>query len=229
MSRQGPPRDDDRWLLELEDVKVVYPARNQSGAVSLFDGLRLGVRPAELAVVAGRSGSGKTTLLNVAAGLRRPSSGFVRWSGSRIDSLSRDGIAAERGRFIGLVFQNAGLIDTLTTSENAALAGVSTGVKRDRSFILALLDSVGLADRANHFPAQLSGGEQQRAALARALFADPPLLVVDEPTANLDRRTADEIIHRLVDLRASNRGLLVASHDPHLIEVADTLVELERD
>lgn len=218
---QGPP------LLELEAISVIYPGRDHSVPIELLNGVSVSVSCGEMTVVAGRSGSGKTTLLNVAAGLIRPSSGTVRWSGDWIGELSRDELAKRRGRFIGMVFQSAALIESLTAAENVALAGVPSGVSRDRDHSIALLEQFGLRARARHFPAQLSGGEQQRVAIARALYADAPLLIVDEPTANLDRRTADELIDGLHDLRREKRGLLVASHDPHVINMADRLIELE--
>jgi ABC-type lipoprotein export system ATPase subunit len=214
-------------LLDLEAITLTYPGWGTAAPIELLRGIDLSVAPGELLVVAGRSGSGKTTLLNIAAGLTRPSGGIVRWSGERIDRLSRDELARRRGRFIGFVFQNAALIETLTTVENVALGGVPSGIRDGGDRAMALLERFGLRPRADHFPAHLSGGEQQRAAVARALYTDPPLLIVDEPTANLDRHTADATIELLAGLAGANRGLLVASHDAHLIAAATRAVELE--
>jgi ABC-type lipoprotein export system ATPase subunit len=195
--------------------------------VDLFEGLSAAVGRGEFVVVAGRSGSGKTTALNVAAGLIRPSGGDVRWLGDSIQGTGSDELAERRARFVGLVFQTASLIETLTAAENVALAAIAAKAPRSPTRVAELLEGVGLAGRASHFPGQLSGGEQQRVAVARALYADPPVLIVDEPTANLDRRTADGIIRLLENLRAAGRGLLVASHDPEVVKAATTVIELE--
>ncbi|MGH2467373.1 MAG: ABC transporter ATP-binding protein, partial [Candidatus Limnocylindrales bacterium] len=188
----------------------------------------LAVGQGDLVVVAGRSGSGKTTLLGIAAGLVEPSSGHVLWQGARVADLSADARARRRGSLIGIVFQNAALIETLTAAENVLVAAVPAGVRReDGRRARELLGEQGLGARRDHDPSRLSGGERQRVALARALFADPPLLIVDEPTANLDRVTADGLIETLVRLAAAGRGLLVASHDRHLIDRATGLIRLE--
>lgn len=217
----------DAALVELQGIAMTFRGRDHGPDVQVFDGVDVGVGHGELVVVAGRSGSGKTTLLNIAAGLLRPTRGVVRWSGVAVGELSSDALAQLRGRSIGIVFQNAALIETLTAAENVALAAVPNGLKGGRTRAMELLEQLGVAGRARHYPAHLSGGEQQRVAVARALFADPPLLIVDEPTANLDRRTADEVIGALRRLAGEGRGLLVASHDVHAIDVADRVIELE--
>jgi ABC-type lipoprotein export system ATPase subunit len=215
-------------LLELLGVGMTYPLRGSIPAVRVLDGVNLSVRPGELIGLAGRSGSGKTTLIRIAAGLQRPTEGEVRWNGSSIASLSDDALAQRRGHQLGIVFQGGALIESLTAAENVALAGVASGVRRpDRELVMRLLHLVGLEERARNFPAQLSGGEQQRVALARGLFHDPPLLLVDEPTANLDRATGDALIGLLRQVAAAQRSLLVASHDPHLLAVADRVISTE--
>jgi len=221
-------RMSDRRLLALHGIGMTYPGRDHGEPLRVFDGLDLTLEPGELVVAAGRSGSGKTTLLHIAAGLMRPTAGAVRWADVALDGLDDDRLAALRGRSVGIVFQNAALVDTLNAVENVALQAVPAGVRNGRDRALELLGRQGLAARARHYPRHLSGGEQQRVALARALFADPPLLIVDEPTANLDRRAADELIAQLRALAAEGRALLVASHDPHLIGTADRVLELER-
>lgn len=218
----------ERPLLALRQIGMTYPGRDHGAPLRVLEGLDLTVELGELIVAAGRSGSGKTTLLHIAAGLLRPTTGELCWSGTAVDGLDDDGLARVRGRSVGIVFQNAALIDTLTAAENVALQAIPAGVRDGRRRALDLLASQGLAERARHYPSHLSGGEQQRVALARALFADPPLLIVDEPTANLDRRTADELIAQLGGLAAQGHGLLVASHDPHLIGIATRVVALER-
>jgi len=218
----------DRPQLALHGIGMTYPGRDHGEPVRVFDGLDLTVEPGELVVAAGRSGSGKTTLLHIAAGLLRPTAGAVRWADVALDGLDDERLAALRGRSVGIVFQNAALVDTLNAVENVALQAVPAGVRNGRDRALELLGRQGLAARARHYPRHLSGGEQQRVALARALFADPPLLIVDEPTANLDRRAADELIAQLRALASQGRALLVASHDPQLIGTAGRVLELER-
>ncbi|HEX7951220.1 MAG TPA: ABC transporter ATP-binding protein [Candidatus Limnocylindrales bacterium] len=218
----------ERPLLALRQIGMTYPGRDHGEPLCVLEDLDLAVERGELVVAAGRSGSGKTTLLHIAAGLLRPSAGEVCWSGAAVDGLDEDGLARVRRQSIGIVFQNAALIDTLTAAENVALQALPGGVRDGRERALELLARQGLATRAGHYPSHLSGGEQQRVALARALYADPPLLIVDEPTANLDRRTADELIAQLGDLASQDHGLLVASHDPHLIGIATRVIALER-
>ncbi len=214
-------------LLELEAVSLTFE-HDGLGPVNVLSDISLSVAVGELIIVAGRSGSGKTTLLNIAAGLLLPTEGDVRWSGESIASMSAKLITARRGRHIGIVFQGAALVESLTASENVALALVPHGFTESaKSRAMLLLDEVGLTRRAAHFPGQLSGGERQRVAIARARFNDPALLLVDEPTANLDRSSADEVAELLVGLALAGRGIVVASHDPHLIERADRCLRLE--
>jgi len=217
----------DRPLLALRGIGMTYPGRDHGEPLRVLHGLDLTVEPGELVVVAGRSGSGKTTLLHIAAGLLRPTAGEVRWADVALDGLDDDRLAALRGRSLGIVFQNAALVDSLSAVENVALQAVPAGVRNGRDRALELLGRQGLAARAHHYPRHLSGGEQQWVALARALFAEPRLLIVDEPTANLDRRAADELIAQLRAQAAEGRALLVASHDPHLIGAAGRVLELE--
>lgn len=213
-------------LLRLQHVSMSFAAPS-GPPIEVLDDVSAVVPAREMVVVAGRSGSGKTTLLNIAAGLMRPSAGSVTWSDEAVQALSMEALAARRRRHLGYVFQTAGLIASLTAAENAALPGMAGGHRGDdASRSREVLDLVGVGHRARHFPSRLSGGEQQRVGLARALFGDPPLLIVDEPTANLDRRTADDIIELLVALRGAGKALLVAAHDVNLIARADRLVEL---
>jgi ABC-type lipoprotein export system ATPase subunit len=214
-------------LVELEGIGMVFPSP-AGGSIEVLRSMTFGVCGGELVVVSGRSGSGKTTLLRIAGGLLRPVAGEVRWNGEAVDGLSADALTKRRATHLGIVFQGAALIETLTAAENVAVPGLPQGLRASgRQRALDLLDEVGAGKRARHFPRQLSGGEQQRVAIARALFSDPPLLVVDEPTANLDRRSADGVIRLLAKQARSGRGLLVASHDPGLIAAADRVVELE--
>lgn len=217
----------DRPLLALRRIGMTYPGRDHGEPLRVLETIDLVVGRGDLVVAAGRSGSGKTTLLHIAAGLLRPTTGEVYWADVALDELDDDRLAALRGRSVGIVFQNAALIETLTAAENVALQAVPTGLRDGRERAERLLARQGLADRAHHYPSHLSGGEQQRVALARALFADPPLLVVDEPTANLDRRSAEAVTRQLQHLAEDGHGLLVASHDTHVISVATRVLDLE--
>lgn len=221
-------RPSARPLLTLRGIGMTFRGRDHGAPLPILAGIDLTVEAGELVVAAGRSGSGKTTLLHIAAGLLRPTTGEVHWGEVMLDGLDDDRRAQLRARSLGIVFQNAALVETLTAAENVALQAIPMGIRDGRARALDLLGRQGLADRARHYPGHLSGGEQQRVALARALYADPPLLIVDEPTANLDRGSADALIQQLRSLAADGHGLLVASHDPHLVGVAARLIELER-
>lgn len=216
-------------ILSLSHITIRYPTPDGRSEIVVED-VSLEVAPGELVCVAGRSGSGKTSLLNVAAGLMSPSVGHVRWENLEIEALVDGTLAHHRRRLLGYVFQGGGLIESLTAAENAVLAALPDGLEHGAEDRVArLFADLGLGDRRDHFPAQLSGGEVQRAALARALFNDPPALIVDEPTANLDRSTADDVIATLTSLAKQGRALLVASHDLHLLAIATRVCHLEKD
>lgn len=176
----------------------------------------------------GPSGSGKSTLLGLLAGLDSSTSGKIILDGEDITGLSEDRMSEVRGRKIGFVFQSFQLIPTLTAEENvllpAELAGADSGVvKRARE----LLTRVGLADRMDHYPVQLSGGEQQRVALARAFITKPPILLADEPTGNLDGKTGTQILEMLLELnRREGATLVLVTHDPALAAHADRIITL---
>lgn len=215
-------------LLEARDLVRTYS--KGPSPVEAISNVDLEVDGGSLVVVRGRSGSGKTTLLNMLGGLDQPTSGSVSIDGEDLGSLG-DGELAELRRFkVGFIFQTFGLVPILNAAENVEiplrLAGADPSTRRERS--RALLEMVGLGDRAQHRPDELSGGEQQRVAIARALANEPPLLIADEPTGQLDSRTGRSIIgliHQLV----SNAGLaaVLATHDPAPLELADRVIELQ--
>lgn len=197
-----------------------------------FDALRsvgLTVAAGSLVAFVGKSGSGKSTLLNLIAGLDRPTSGAVVVGGTDLGGLGEDALTVWRGRHVGVVFQFFQLMPTLTALENVLLAMDFVGrVPRAerRAKGLRLLAQVGLADHADKLPAALSGGEQQRAAVARALANDPALLVADEPTGSLDSRTAGEVVGLFRSLVAEGRTLILVTHDEELARRADRVVRL---
>lgn len=215
-------------LVELAGVSMTYASRQRESSVDVLRSVALSVQAEEMVCVSGRSGSGKSTLLGIAAGLLRPTSGVVRWSGHDVAEMSESERRRWRRDHVGLVFQTGGLVDSLTALENVALAAIPRGMNsgvRDRA--LLSLGMVGIASRSGAFPAELSGGEQQRVGIARALFGEPSLLIIDEPTANLDRSTADDIIDLLGSLRSDGAGLLVATHDRQLVGRGSRVLELD--
>jgi putative ABC transport system ATP-binding protein len=199
------------------------------GVVHALQGVDLRFAAGRLTVVHGRSGSGKTTLLNLLGGLDRPTSGRVWVDGAEISSLGENDLVGLRREKIGFVFQSFGLVPILSAAENVEvplrLHNTEPGERTER--VAELLNLVGLAGRAKHRPYELSGGEQQRVAIVRALANRPRLLIADEPTGQLDSanaRTIMEVIRSLV--RSEGVSAIVATHDPLLLDVADTVVEL---
>ena len=212
-------------MIRVRDLVMRLPSGGRS--LTILDGITLDVATGELLAITGPSGSGKSTLLGLVAGLDRPSSGSIVVGGVDITRLDEDALARFRRETLGYVFQSYHLIPTLTAVENVAvpleIAGAPNALVRAR----ALLDDVGLGDRAYHYPVQLSGGEQQRAALARAVALDPGLLLADEPTGNLDSATGTRIIELLLELRRQRGATLVlVTHDDALARHADRVVVL---
>ena len=214
--------------IELQNVTKNYSASSYHSFTALTD-INLQIAVGELVAMFGKSGSGKSTLLNLIAGLDRPTSGQIHVAGTALQTLEEDALAVWRGRQVGVVFQFFQLLPTLTVVENVLLAmDVCRVVPRQERKQKAhqLLEVVGIVDQAEKLPATLSGGQQQRAAIARALANDPPIVVADEPTGNLDSRTATMILNlftRLVDL---GKTLLVVTHDEELAQQAQRIVRL---
>ena len=216
-----------RILIELRDVVKAY--ETGAGAVTVLKDITLQVRRGEFVSVVGPSGSGKSTLLNMITGIDRPTSGEVIVDGQAVHALSENELARWRGRHVGVVFQFFQLLPTLTILENVMLPMDFCGVYRRRERrerAMELLDQVGLADHVHKLPSALSGGEQQRAAIARALANDPPLIVADEPTGNLDSATAAEVFALFERLAAQGKTLLIVTHDRDLSGRAERVVHL---
>ncbi|RJQ31601.1 MAG: ABC transporter ATP-binding protein [Peptococcaceae bacterium] len=209
---------DKEPLIDLHQVVKTYESSSQS--FTALQDVNLQIREGEFVAVVGKSGSGKTTLLNLLAGIDRPTSGAITVAGTRLHSLSESQLAEWRGRTIGLVFQFFQLLPTLTVVENVMLpmdfAKTVPATKR-QSKALDLLDRVGIRDKADKLPTTLSGGEQQRAAIARALANDPPILLADEPTGNLDSVTSAAVLKLFADLNAEGRTILVVTHERDVI------------
>ena len=212
--------------LVVRDLVVEYSAGGYM--VRPIDGLNLRASSGELVVVIGPSGCGKTTLLSCLAGILTPTRGGIRVGDTAVHLLDDEGLAAYRLRTVGVVFQAFNLIASLTAAENVAvpLWTARMGGREARRRALALLDDVGLGDRARHRPGELSGGQQQRVAVARALAHDPPLLLADEPTAHLDYIQVEGISRLLRRLAAPGRLVVVVTHDERLLPLADRIVEL---
>ena len=220
--------------MQKSDFSVVIQALNktyQLGGikVEVLKNLKLTVLQSEFVAICGHSGSGKTTLLNILSGIDKPTNGKVLVLGENLTAKEEDFLADFRCNHVGFVFQSYNLVSTLTVAENIAFpmewkrkteAEIETRVAK-------LLETVGLEDRATHFPAQLSGGEQQRVAFARALANNPELILADEPTGNLDVKNALKVTEMLKQLKAEGKTVVVATHDPELTRLADRVLFLK--
>ena len=213
--------------VQLREVTKTY--ESPSGRFTALCDIDLRVGGGEFVAVVGKSGSGKTTLLNVLAGIDRPTAGEITVAGTPLHSLSESQLAEWRGRTIGLVFQFFQLLPTLTVAENVMLAmdfvNIIPAAER-RSRAVALLERVGIADQADKLPANLSGGQQQRTAIARALANDPPILLADEPTGNLDEQTRTSILELFDALNDERRTVVIVTHERDISRYADRVVTL---
>ncbi|MEE8309984.1 MAG: ATP-binding cassette domain-containing protein [Hyphomicrobium sp.] len=199
-------------IVALEEVRLTLTSR--AGPVEILRDVSLDVEAGQSLAIVGPSGSGKTSLLMVVAGLERATSGGVRVAGHDLTRLNEDKLALVRGANIGIVFQSFHLVPTMTALENVALPLEFAGDSNAFEIARALLEEVGLTPRVDHFPAQLSGGEQQRVAIARALSRQPKLILADEPTGNLDSQTGKHIIDLLFGLqRRRDATLMLVTHD----------------
>jgi putative ABC transport system ATP-binding protein len=215
-------------MYELTDVRKSF--RKGSATVQALDGVNLTIDTGEFLAVQGPTGQGKSTLLLLLGGLDRPSSGSVMFEGRDLARLAEAKLAGLRAAEFGFVFQTFNLIPTLTAQENVETALVATGVpaKERHRLALAMLEELGLSDRAGHLPSELSGGQQQRVAIARALVKRPRVLLADEPTGNLDEGTRDEIIGLLEQLwRERGITLVVVTHDSAVARRAGRLAVIE--
>lgn len=218
-----PPTD--KPAIELQDVELSLG--RAAARVHILKGVSLSLAAGEATGLVGPSGSGKSTLLMTMAGLERPDRGTVTVAGQDLGALDEDGLAVFRGRHIGIVFQSFHLVPTMTARENVALPLELAGADDAFARAEAELRNVGLGDRMDHYPAQLSGGEQQRVAIARAVAPDPAILVADEPTGNLDETTGRSIVDLIFALRRERGATLVlVTHDLSLAALCDRTVRL---
>jgi putative ABC transport system ATP-binding protein len=213
-------------LILAENITKV--AQTGTHRVDILRGIDLEIQRGEACAIMGPSGSGKSTLLGLLAGLDSPTTGRILLDNTEITGLGEDALAAIRGRKVGFVFQSYQLIPTLTAEENVLLPWELTGAEGDGpARARQLLDEVGLAERRDHYPVQLSGGEQQRVALARAFMARPPILMADEPTGNLDSANGQHILELLFELnRREQTTLILVTHDAVLAARATRRIHL---
>lgn len=213
-------------LIRIENLRRHFPMGHD--VVHALDGINLTVDEGEFLGITGPSGSGKSTLLHLLGGLDRPTDGHIWVGGRDLAALDENELAAYRRREVGFVFQSFHLIPTMTALQNVEFpmyfARVSPRERRERA--MQLLERVGLADRWNHRPTELSGGEQQRVAIARALSNDPAMILADEPTGNLDSRTGAEVMNFLQKLNAEGRTIIIVSHDPTVIHYTRRRIRL---
>lgn len=220
---------NDGALVRVEEVEKTF--RRGAEEIPVLAGLNLEVPAGEFLALMGPSGSGKSTLLNLIGGLDRPTRGAVVVGGERIDQLSERRLAEWRARHVGLVFQFYNLLPVLSAERNVELPLLLTHLSRAqrRQHVEAALKVVGLTGRARHFPGTLSGGEQQRVGIARAIVTDPTILLCDEPTGDLDRKSGDEILGLLQALnREQGKTIIMVTHDPHASARATRTVYLDK-
>ena len=220
---------DGRAMIQARGLGKTYLRGGEQ--VHVLEGLNLDVDAGEFIAFMGPSGSGKTTLLNLLGGLDVPSSGTVSVAGDEITAMSRRKLTAWRARHVGFVFQMYNLIPVLSAFQNVELPLLLTQLSpaARRRHVETALAVVGLADRMRHYPRQLSGGQEQRVGIARALVSDPTFLLCDEPTGDLDRKSADEILDLLAQLvREYGKTVLMVTHDPRAAERADTVLHMDK-
>ena len=214
-------------MIKLKNVSKLYPARAEAGGgvIRALDDISLSVDPGEWLAVMGPSGSGKSTLVNLIGCLDRPASGEIWLDGQEVASISAADLNRVRAERIGFVFQRFHLIPYLTALENVMLAQYFHSMT-DEQEALEALDRVGLKERAHHLPSQLSGGEQQRVCIARALINDPKIVLADEPTGNLDAQNEEIVLRLLRELHQQGRTIIMVTHDPVVARLADRRIEL---
>jgi len=216
-------------LVRVRGVHKIYRRGNER--LDILNGIDLDIPRGDFLALMGPSGSGKTTLLNLLGGLDRPTSGSIEVEGQRIDQLSDGKLTEWRSRHVGFVFQFYNLLPVLTAARNVELPLLLTPLSKGqrKSHVATALQVVGLADRAEHYPRQLSGGQEQRVGIARAIVTDPTLLLCDEPTGDLDRKSGDEILDLLQALnREQGKTIVMVTHDPHAAARARRTLHLDK-
>jgi putative ABC transport system ATP-binding protein len=213
-------------ILNIKNLTKTYQSAGRT--LTVLDDINFSVAAGSTNAIVGPSGSGKTTLLGLCAGLDRPSSGTVELNNINLGNLSEDQRAQVRNQYVGFIFQNFQLLPTLTALENVMVPLELRGERNIRARSLELLDKVGLSDRGHHYPAQLSGGEQQRVSLARAFSNAPQILFADEPTGNLDAETSEKVVKLIFDLnREAGTTLILVTHDLELAAKTQRILRIK--
>lgn len=227
MSANGNGHNDNNHIVEIKDVVKSFKVGD--GDVTILKGISFDVKKGEFVSIVGPSGNGKSTLLNMITGIDRPTSGEIIVTGREVHKMSENKLAAWRGEHVGIIFQFFQMLPALSLLQNVILpmdfANKYTAKER-RERAMHLLEIVGLADQAEKLPSMVSGGQQQRAAIARALANDPPLLVGDEPTGNLDSRTAADVFDLFSNLVSQGKTMLMVTHDKELAKRVPRVVEI---
>ena len=217
------------YIIEVKDVYHSYKLGNNN--LEILKGINFSMVKGQWCCLLGASGSGKTTLMNLIGGLEKPTKGIIKIANEDITKYSRNNTAKFRAEKIGFIFQSYHLLPEFTILENVAISGTlaNKSWKSAKDKALTLLTAVGLENRVNHRPSELSGGEQKRAAIARALINDPELILADEPTGNLDGKTGDEILSLLEDIRKSrpNCSILMITHNREISKLANQTIEIK--
>ena len=219
--------ENENFMVHTADLKKAYKIGEDK--IEVLKSLTFSIPKANFIALCGASGSGKTTLLNIIGGIDRPTSGKIFVGGEDLTLKDENSLSDYRCTKVGFVFQAYNLVSTLTMAENVAfpMEWIRKPEQEIENRVIDLLETVGLQHRANHFPSQLSGGEQQRVAFARALANDPPLILADEPTGNLDAKNAQKIIKVLQILKKRGKTIIVSTHDTQIVELADQVFCLE--
>ncbi len=216
-------------LFTLKDVDKIYKKGKER--ISIFENLNLQINQSDFTAIMGPSGSGKTTLLNLLGGIDKPSSGEIIFNDEHIEQHSESALSRWRANNIGFIFQFYNLMPMLTAAKNVELPLLLTSLKSKerKKRVMAALELVDLADRAKHSPGEMSGGQQQRVAIARAIVSDPKLLLCDEPTGDLDRDTANDILEILKQLNSKfNKTIVMVTHDPTAAKCAKNVLYLDK-
>ena len=213
-------------VLSARDIHKIY--KTSSGDVPALNGISCDFEEGKFYVIIGRSGSGKSTLLHILGGLDRPTSGEVLVNGKDICAINDEQMAIFRRRHMGFVFQQFNLLEEYNIRNNICMPLKLDGRRPDPRFYAEVIDTLGLKEKVNKFPSELSGGEQQRVAIARSVLAKPELIIADEPTGNLDKKTGEEVLELLTTCAAKfGQTLIIVTHDPEIARKADVVICIE--
>jgi len=214
-------------MIEVENLKKIY--RNDSVETPALQGVSFRIRQGEFVSIMGPSGSGKSTLMHIMCFLDRPSSGICKFEGKSIDSLTDDELARIRNKKMGFVFQSYNLLSRTTVFDNVKLPLIYTGFSRQKEYEMAkqALEAVGILHRASHFPNQLSGGEQQKTAIARAIVNHPSVIFADEPTGNLDSKSGQQVMDIFQKLNNQGHTIILVTHEKYTAEMAKRIISLK--